>query len=236
MWRVAALTVRNQDVSAETFNEQMLGSLAPAIAAAVGDDTRLRRLIANRRPDDLDPQVASVFPPLFDGLLEFWFESAEDAAPVMNGLSRNADVKAAAEGLVDGKAGVAWLAEVFPTKLDTGGTRVKFLAAGGDVAAGWTVEDAQAYWRDVHPVVARTCPKVWGPMTRYTQFHGRKASGVEMGDWLADFRFVQARDFIAHYTSDEYLAVVRPDEEKFCRPGEMLAFVSGEERDLIEPR
>src|SRR3546814_8584362 len=79
------------------------------------------------------------------------FDSAEDAGNVLNELSTNAHVLAAAEKLIDGDKGVAWLAEVKPWKPETGGTGIKFLA-GGDVAEGWTVEDAQRYWHDKHPV------------------------------------------------------------------------------------
>src|SRR3546814_1647441 len=62
----------------------------------------------------MHPDVAKVFPPRFDGLAEFWFDSAEDAVNVLNELSTNAHVLAAAEKLIDGDKGVAWLAEVKP--------------------------------------------------------------------------------------------------------------------------
>jgi hypothetical protein len=64
-----------------------------------------------------------------------------------------------------------------------------------------------------------------------------------VGDWLArvravplcaDMGFARASDFLATYGSADYLRVIRPDEERFSRPGEMLAFVSGEERELLE--
>jgi hypothetical protein len=74
------------------------------------------------------------------------------------------------------------------------------------------------------------------------QFHGRETSGLDIGTSLAIARFVpmcadmgfaQQQDFLTTYTNDEYLRIVRPDEEKFSRPGEMLAFV-GEEFVLRE--
>src|SRR3546814_10119769 len=68
------------------------------------------------RTDTLFPYTtlfrSKVFPPRFDGLAEFWFDSAEDAVNVLNDLSTNAHVLAAAEKLIDGDKGVAWLAEV----------------------------------------------------------------------------------------------------------------------------
>ncbi len=243
MYRITALIVRDKDIAASAFSDLLVQKLVPKLVAAVGDDRRLARLVVNRRPDDLDAEVASIFPAVFDGMLEFWFNSIDDATAIMNQLTGDAEVRKAAAGLIDGSRGVAWLAEVYPSKPDdTGATRVKFLA-GGEVAEGWTVAAAQEYWRDSHPALARTVPEVWDRLSRYTQFHGREAPGLEMGEWLARYRFVplcsdmgfaDARDFIALYTNERYLEIIRPDEEKFSRPGEMLAFVSGEERVLVD--
>ncbi|HEY9581308.1 MAG TPA: EthD domain-containing protein [Rhizorhapis sp.] len=241
MWRLAALNVAKPGVESKAFVSGWLEELGPAIIEAIRGDNRLRKLIVNLPPESMHPDVAKVFPPRFDGLAEFWFDSAEDAVNVLNDLSTNAHVLAAAEKLIDGDKGVAWLAEVKPWKPETGGTGIKFLA-GGDVAEGWTVEDAQRYWHDKHPVLARTVPEMWERLTRYTQFHGHKVSGLELGNWLAVARFVPMcsdmgletqQSFIDAYTSEPYLRIIRPDEEKFSRPGEMLAFVSGEERELI---
>src|SRR3546814_5183356 len=170
-----------------------------------------------------------------------WSSDVCSSDLVLNDLSTNAHVLAAAEKLIDGDKGVAWLAEVKPWKPETGGTGIKFLA-GGDVAEGWTVEDAQRYWHDKHPVLARTVPEMWERLTRYTQFHGHKVSGLELGNWLAVARFVPMcsdmgletqQSFIDAYTSEPYLRIIRPDEEQFSRPGVMLAFVSGEDREVI---
>jgi hypothetical protein len=240
MWRVTALTVRKSGLSIEAFRTQLLESVAPAITKAAHEDPSLRRFIVTLPPANLDPEVAKVFVVRFDGLLEFWFDSSQDAVAVMNAISRDARVLERAAETFDGAGGVAWLAEVFPKKPETGRTQIKFLA-GGDVAEGWTVADAQKYWSEVHPVIAQTAPKVWGPLTRYVQFHGRPITGLDIGQWLAVARFVpmcadmgfnQPREFLANYTNDQYLSIVRPDEEKFSRPGEMLAFV-GEERAFI---
>src|SRR3546814_4597975 len=121
---------------------------------------------------------------------------------------------------------------LFPyTTLFRSGTGIKFLA-GGDVAEGWTVEDAQRYWHDKHPVLARTVPEMWERLTRYTQFHGHKVSGLELGNWLAVARFVPMcsdmgletqQSFIDAYTSEPYLRIIRPAEEKFPRQGERSA-------------
>ncbi|MDB6063592.1 MAG: hypothetical protein JWM78_3695 [Verrucomicrobiaceae bacterium] len=240
MYRVAVLVKQNAHLSAEQFKTRWLDGLVPAIAVVAGKNPNLRRLVMNIAPAELDAEVARVFPPPFDGLLEFWFDSAEDAAAGMKEISRDTQLHALAATIVDGPAGVAWLARVVPSKPESG-SHFKFLAAG-EVAHGVSLEDAHKYWRDTHPVVAQTAPEVWGPLTRYTQFHGVPAPQLEMGDWLARARFVpmcsdmgfaRQRGFIDVYTSKQYADIVRPDEEKFSRPGEMLAFISAEERDVL---
>lgn len=242
MWRVAALTVRSPELTADAFASRWFDELAPALATACIQDGRVRGLVANVRPRDLEPEIAAVFPPRFDGLMEFWFDTSDDAVASMNALSINQSVLEAARGLADAQSGFLWLAEVFPKKPEAGATRVKFLAAG-DAAEGWTVEAAQDYWSNTHPVVAQTAPKVWDPLTRYVQFHGRKAPDLSVGNWLAtsrpvplcsDMGFAQPQDFLKNYTNDQYIAIVRPDEEKFSRPGDdMLSFVSYDERRLL---
>jgi hypothetical protein len=240
MWRVTTLVTRAAGLSDEQFAAQWLDVLAPAIAVAVRSDKRVRRLVVNVAPETLDEQVSSVFPPPFDGLIEFWFDTGADAVEAMARLSDNDELRSLAAPIVDGGKGVAWLAKVVPSKPEQG-SRIKFLA-GGDIAEGVTLEFAHKYWAETHPVVAQTAPKVWGPLTRYTQFHGQETPKLDMGRWIAVARFVpmcadmgfaRPSDFIGVYTSDEYAAIVRPDEEKFSRPGEMLAFISAEERVLI---
>lgn len=237
LWRVSALLVCRPGTRLEE-------GLLPAIEAVVSDDKRLARFIVDRPPSSLDSDVAGLFPPLFDALLQFWFDNADSAMAVMAGIEANPAVRAAAETVVDGARSVLWLAQVFPIKREEGRSRVKFLA-GGDVAEGWSIAEAQRYWRDVHPVVARSAPTVWDPLTRYVQFHGgpvpEGARAGPLGRWrqvpmCAEMGFADERDFITNYSNDEYRSIVRPDEEKFSRPGEMLAFVSGEERVVVARR
>ena len=159
----------------------------------------------------------------------------------MAGLDADPALGATMDAAIDTPRSVVWLAQAFPIKPEAGRSRVKFLA-GGDAAEGWAIEDAQAYWRDVHPIVARTAPSVWEPLTRYVQFHGSAvpagAAKSVLGMWrrvpmCAEMGFADERDFIANYSNDQYHAIVRPDEERFSRPGEALAFVSGEERIVL---
>jgi hypothetical protein len=243
MWRVTTLIRKRAGVPQRQFEHEWIDVVAPAIGERVARDGRATRVIVNIAPDDLDEAVSDVFPPAYDGLIEFWFDTPEDAVAAMAGLGADEDLRSLAEPIVDGAGGVAWLSKVVPSKPEQG-TRVKFLAAG-EVAHGVSLEDAHRYWGEQHPRVAQTAPQVWGPLTRYTQFHGVPQPSLEMGDWLAaprfvpmcsDMGFAQAQDFLRVYTSEEYARVVRPDEEKFSRPGEMLSFVSGEERLLADVR
>lgn len=235
LWRVTALMRWRRGATGSG------AELESAVAEALDGEDRLVRFVVDRIPADLDPAIRGMFPPLFDAMFEFWFASRDDAVAVMMGLGSAAAISTAAEALVDRGTSVLWLAQVFPVKPERGASRVKFLA-GGDAADGWSIEDAQVYWRDVHPVVAQTAPSVWLPLTRYVQFHGSPLpDGLvdsPLGIWrrvpmCAEMGFADVRDFVTNYSNDEYLAIVRPDEEKFSRPGEALAFVSGEERIVL---
>lgn len=242
LWRVAALLRRHRGVDEDSFNRRLADELAPAMTAALSDATALDRLVLDRRPQALDPQVAELFPPLFDGMMGFWFRRAEDVAATMQALDRAAEVRSIAGALIDAEASVVWLAQVFPIKPEEGRSKIKFLA-GGDAAEGWIIADAQRYWRDVHPKVAQTAPTVWGPLTRYVQFHGHQVPpGLDAVNWLgvwklvplcAEMGFARASDFLTNYSNEEYRTIVRPDEERFSRPGEMLAFVTGEQLEFM---
>jgi hypothetical protein len=218
MWRLTVLTVRNGGLSDSQFRQQIIEGLAPAIADAGRGDARLRRFVVTLPPAQVDVEIAKVFLARFDALLEFWFDTSDDAVQVMNAVSRAPRVLASAAQTLDGANGVAWLAEVFPKKPESGKTRIKFLA-GGNVAEGWKVADAQKYWSEMHPVIAQTAPKVWGPLTRYVQFHGRDVSGLDIGESLAVARFVplcadmgfaQQQDFLTTYTNDDMSASSAP--------------------------
>lgn len=243
MWRIAILLRRRAGVSIEAFNRGWLGQIAPALAAAAGRDARTVRAVVNVAPDRISDDLRSVFPPAYDGLLELWFDDPDSAVAVLGALGEESALESLAATVIDGARSVSWLAEVFPTKPESGSS-VKFLA-GGDIAHGITLEAAQAYWRDEHPRVARTAPEVWEPLTRYTQFHGKPQPVVPTIAWLAvgrfiplcsDMGFADIGDFLKVYGSEQYARIVRPDEEKFSRPGEMLSFISAQERVLHDPR
>lgn len=241
MWRATALLRKRSDIPGASFQKAWLGTIAPALAAAASRDGQTIRAIVNVAPESISDDLRDVFPPAFDGLFELWFEKAAAAVAALGMLRSNSSLRDLAMPMIDGPAGVVWLAQAFPIKPESG-SAVKFLA-GGDVAEGVPLDVAQAYYRDEHPRVARTAPQVWKPLTRYTQFHGKPAPVVPDIDWLAAGRFVpmcsdmgfaETGDFLKVYGSEEYARIVRPDEERFSRPGEMLAFISAEERVLFD--
>ncbi|MDT0508475.1 hypothetical protein [Novosphingobium sp. MMS21-SN21R] len=241
MWRATVLLRKRGDISGASFQEAWLDKVAPAIGEAVAANGHAIRALVNAAPESISDALRDVFPPAFDGLLELWFDDAASAVSCLEMLRSNPVLRDLALPVIDGAAGVLWLAQAFPIKPEAG-SAVKFLA-GGDVAVGVPLDVAQAYYREEHPRVAQTAPKVWEPLTRYTQFHGRPDPHVPDIDWLAAARFVpmcsdmgfaDIGDFLKVYGSDQYARIVRPDEQKFSRPGEMLSFISAEERVLFD--
>ncbi len=241
MWRATLLLRKRSDVPDASFQTAWLDTIAPALAAAAFRGGPTIRAIVNVPPESISDELRDVFPPAFDGLLELWFEGPASAIAALAMLRSNSSLRNLAMPVIDGAAGVVWLAQAFSIKPETG-SAVKFLA-GGDVANGVPLDVAQAYYRDEHPRVAQTAPQVWAPLTRYTQFHGKPEPVVPSIDWLAAGRFVpmcsdmgfsEIGDFLKVYGSEEYARIVRPDEEKFSRPGEMLSFISAHERVLFD--
>jgi hypothetical protein len=240
MFRLTALLKARDGVTRAAFAARWNDGLGPLIVDEPGE--RLRKLIVNFPAAGLRPEILAMSGDRFDLLVEFWFDSDGDAVEALNQLTRSEPVVRAASQIIDAGSSVAWLSEVRPSKPDNGKTGVKFLAAG-QVAEGWSVEDAQKYWEHEHPQLAQTLPEVWGPLTRYTQFHGRRMAFLGLENWLATERFVplcadicfaDQEDIQRHFTRESYVTIIRPDEEKFSRPGEMLAFLGGREIDLAE--
>lgn len=242
MWRITALLAKAADVSNAQFAEAMRGRIGAALAAALATVPDLDRVVVSLRPENSDPALVNAFPIRHDALLEIWCASEHAAARAAAAIAASGAVAAAVDGVLDGARGAVWLAEVVPQKPDAEGrTRVKFLAAG-EIAEGWTVARAQHYWKEEHPRVARTVPAVWNAMTSYTQFHGRETPPIDLGAHIARTRFVplcsdmgylQPGDFLAAYSDPDYLRVIRPDEQKFGRPGDMLAFITDREIELL---
>jgi len=236
LWRVSVL-VRCR-VPGE--GNAVVDSLGEKLAALVRARDLPVRLVVNALPAAVSPDLTSLFPPLYDGLLEFWSAAPNVAVDAVNAAQSDPDIAATAAERIDAKNTPIWLAQTFAIVPETGVSRVKFLAAG-DVAEGMTIEDAQRYWREVHPVVFRSARPERDLLMRYVQFHGapvpETARSGALGTWrrvplCAEMGFENEADFITNYSDEKHLTIVRPDEEKFARPGEMLATISSSERVL----
>lgn len=218
----------------------ILDDLGPLLAALINRLGLPVRLVVNALPASVNPDLSGLFPPLYDGLIELWSAKPQTAIEAANAAQADRAVAEAAAPLIDAGATPIWLAQVYPIIPEAGHSRVKFLAAG-DVAEGWTIEEAQRYWREVHPVVFQSARPDRELVMRYVQFHGapvpNDARSGPLGTWrrvpmCAEMGFENETDFIANYSDEKYQTIVRPDEEKFARPGEMLATISRSERVL----
>jgi hypothetical protein len=52
----------------------------------------------------------------------------------------------------------------------------------------------------------------------------------------ADVGFESAEDFVTAYSHEQYRSIVRPDEMKFSKPGDMFAFATMDQRTILERR
>jgi hypothetical protein len=236
LWRVSVLLRGRKAGTGEAIVE----TIGPELVNLISAHRLPVRLVMNALPQSLNPDLTSLFPPLYDGLIEFWSADAQDAVEAVNLAHADPKISAMATQLIDAAATPIWLAEAVAIIPEAGHSNVKFLAAG-DVAEGWSVEDAQRYWREVHPVVFRSARPERELMMRYVQFHGAPVPATArpgaIGTWrrvpmCAEMGFENEVDFITNYSDEKYQTIVRPDEEKFARPGEMLATISRSENML----
>lgn len=231
MWRITAFLKRRADIGSEDFLGHLVDRWGPGVA---GRQTGLEQLLVNLPLDLAGTELAEVFPPRFDALVEFYYADYQSAAKAAAGLSRpSADAGLGA--WLDSGDSAAFLGEVRPKKPDDGAATGVRMTVAGHVIDGMAVEDAQRYWNDVHPVVAQRAPDTWNRLTLYVQVHGREISGEGLGGWLCPYQFfpmcadmgaVSIEELLAAYGNDQYMAIVRPDEQKFSKPEEMLTFIT----------
>lgn len=229
MWRVTAFLKRRSSLTREQFVARG-GALFEAIAAR---PVRPSRILFNLPIDPPSERLTAMFGDRFDGVAELWFADEAEAQRVLADIAQDAVVVAAAAAVIDRDASSAWLAEVVP-HYEVAGTGVKFVVAG-QVADGLTVAEAQTYWREQHFRVARTVDDFMAYLTRYVQMHGRDLLPPGWIDWLARHSFFPMcadmglrteSDVEIAYSLPSYLAIIRPDEERFSKPGDMLSFAS----------
>jgi hypothetical protein len=230
MWRVTMLLKAAAGLSAPRAFEGLLNEHAPHLLE--NDSLASPHLIK------LDIAVAcdapgSGLPNMFDASAEFWFDDEHAAGLALALLTQDEELTASAACYVANEKTVAWMGEYLP-KLQMQGVRLK-LTVTGDVADGRTIPEALQYWSDVHPVVARTARDFWAYLRLYAQIHGRRVAGLaQYRPMAADVGFESAEDFVVAYSHPQYLSIVRPDEIKFSKPGDMFAFATMDQRTLLE--
>jgi hypothetical protein len=191
------------------------------------------RVLMNLPLDPMKDALGKLFGDRYDGVGELWFETEAGAVAALTALNEDATLRALARACIDIEASTQWLAEIVPHH-EVPGTGIKFIAAG-QTADGWSVPDAQLYWREKHFELAKTVPDFMEYLTKYVQMHGRDLAALHGQDWLAAYQFYpmcadmglrQIADIEVAYTLPSYLAVIRPDEQKFSKQAEMLSFAS----------
>ena len=231
MWRLTMFLKRAPGLTRGAFVARWQ-ELAREIAAR-GRSDRPERIVLNLPLDPPLPDLISMFGDRYDGVGEFWFPTREQAVAILLELEADATLQARADALLDVPACSRWLAEVRPV-IEIPGTGIKFTVAGQQ-ADGYTVEEAQTYWRDVHPEVARPVKDFMAYLTRYMQMHGRDVPELagtrlfgryDFYPMCADMGLRDPADVAVAYSLPSYMAIIRPDELKFSKQGEMLSFAS----------
>lgn len=229
MWRITAFLKRQPGMTRRDFIPQ-----AEALLALIADHPGApARTVLNLPMDPLPAELAAMFGDRFDAVAEFWYPDAAAAQASLARLSADDGVRAAASSAIDRSGSHAWLAEVVP-HIPPPSKFLKFIVAG-QMADNFTLAQAQEYWRVEHPRIFYTVTDFVPYIVGYTQMHGRDVLVPSAIDWLADHDFYPmcaemglrtVSDVVTAYSMPSYLAIIRPDEEYFSKPGDMLSFAS----------
>ena len=231
MFRLTAFLKRADTIGRDAFLDHLVDIWGPAVAAG---QKGLKKLLINLPLDLSGTALADVFPPRFDALVELHYPDQDSALREIARFAHAPD-EARLDGWIDPADSAVFLGEVRPKKPDPWGDTGVRMSVAGHVVDGMAVEDAQRYWNDVHPVVAQRAPETWNRLTLYTQVHGRDMGGKGLAAWLgphrpfpmcADMGAVSIDELLAAYGNEQYMAIVRPDEQKFSKPEEMLTFIT----------
>ncbi len=229
MWRITAFLKRHPGITRKDFIPQ-----AKALLALIADHASAPlRTILNLPMDPLPSELAEMFGDRFDAVAEFWYADAETAQASLAQLGSDSAISATAGSTIDRDGSHAWLAEVVP-QIPPPPNFLKFVVAG-QMADSFTLAEAQEYWRVEHPRLFLTVTDFVPYIVGYTQMHGRDVLAPGAIDWLAAHDFYpmcaemglrSVEDVVTAYSMPSYLAIIRPDEEHFSKPGEMLSFAS----------
>jgi hypothetical protein len=230
MWRVTMLLKGAKGLAAPQAFKGLLSEHAPLLLAHEGLTSRHLKKIGMAIACDAH---GSGLPNMFDASAEFWFDDEHAAGLGLALLTQDEELLASAARYVAHEDTVAWMGEYLP-KLQMDNVKLR-LTVTGDVADGRSIPEALQYWSEVHPVVARTAREFWAYLRLYAQIHGRRVAGVsQYRPMAADVGFETAEDFVVAYSHPQYLSIVRPDEMKFSKPGDMFAFATVDHRTLLE--
>jgi len=231
MWRITAYLKRAPAIAREDFVARW-NALSSRIASR-DSAARPDRIVMNLPLDPPAPELIAMFGDRYDGLAELWFRSRGDAIRILLDLEADSGLREASVELLDTGACSRWLAEVRPV-INEPGTGVRFFVSGQQVES-LTVQEAQRYWHDVHPVVFREVHDFMAYITGYIQMHGVDAPELAATTLLgrydfypmcADMGLRKAADVPIAYALDSYMDIVRTDELKFSKQAEMLSFAS----------
>jgi len=231
MWRITAYLKRAPGMAREDFVARW--HVVSSRIASRDPAARPVRIVMNLPLNPPEPELIAMFGDRFDGLAEFWFRSREEAIRIPLDLEADPDLRARSAEMLDTGACSRWLAEVRPV-IDRPGTGVRFFVSGQQ-AEGLSVQEAQRYWRDVHPAVFGGVDDFMAYITGYIQMHGLDAPELagttlfgryDFYPMCADMGLREAADVPIAYALDSYMDIVRPDELKFSKQGEMLSFAS----------
>jgi EthD domain len=230
MWRITRLLKKTDGLTAADAFNGLLNEHAPRLMAAP--------MLIGRHLKKIDFAIgcnapASGLPSSFDLNQEFWFDDEQAAGRALALLTQDADLLAS-EGRYAHAAGtVTWMGEYRPN-LQLPGVKLK-LTATGDIADGISEAEALRYWADMHPRVARTAEQFWSYLRLYAQIHGRHVPGLTLyRPMAAEVGFEGIEDFVAAFSHAQYASIVRPDENKFSKPGDMYAFATMDQRAVFQ--
>jgi hypothetical protein len=231
MWRVIMFLKRLSTVTPAEMRSGWLEQVTPVLLDRLKELGSLNRASFNAAAEG---QLAG-WPAGYDGALDLWFDDFLPAAAALSLLQSNATIRAHAAQWLDIDASPAWIGKATRV-LDKPGVNARLMVAA-QVADDWKEEeeDAQRYWRDVHPVIAQGDLRFWGRLLRYTQIHGFRTPGVvNHMPIAAEIGAASFDDLNAAFATEYYRTTVRPDEMKFVSPEGMLVLASGQEKVIYE--
>ncbi|KAI0169314.1 EthD domain-containing protein [Hypoxylon sp. FL1284] len=105
---------------------------------------------------------------------------------------------------------------------------------------GLSEEEFHRYWSNDHIKLLRTVEPFKKYIVKYSQFHvdtsmGQGVPKIEGIDGIAQFWVKSVEDLFALVTSEEYLTIVKPDEEKFVKTNEMAGVFGYDEDQWVQP-